>query len=117
VNASVTKNNTIFITWKYEVESCDERFVVYWSRKGPVATFKHHQKFINDKNLTFFEIKELGNKKVFRKVLKKVYLGDLKQLSKKLVHFIAMNIEYLNMIIPTLNFLASMHYMNSLSVF
>ena len=59
VIASITNNNTIFISWNYEVERCDERFVVYWSSKGPVTKLTQHRKFIDDKNLTSFEIKEL----------------------------------------------------------
>jgi hypothetical protein len=61
VNAGITKNNTISLSWKYKLESCDERFVVYWSSKGLITKSAQHQKFIIDKNISFFEIKALGN--------------------------------------------------------
>ncbi len=69
MNASITKNNTLSLSWKYKLESCDERFVLYWSSKDLITKSAQHQKFIIDKNISFFEIKALGNVILHCKVL------------------------------------------------
>ena len=61
MNASFTKNNTILIDWKYQLENCDKGFVVYWSSKRQVSKSTESQEFLNHKNVTSFEIKNLGN--------------------------------------------------------
>ena len=64
LNASAIKINTISVHWKYDLEKCDVRFVLYWSKKGPVSEFAQHQKLVNHTNVTSSEITNLGNNEV-----------------------------------------------------
>ena len=64
MTAAVTKNNTIFINWSYEVEHCDESFLVYWSNEGPLSPVAKPKRTIVDINTTSFEVTGLGKAEI-----------------------------------------------------